>query len=79
MNNPPAFPQPISKVNYDTRPEDFQLTQCGGMTLRDYFAKAAMEGFLAFIGPDTTADFDTIAQMAYDMADAMMEQRAKRP
>ena len=49
------------------------------ITLRDEFAKAAMQGFLAFVGPDTEADFDTLAQMAYDMADAMMEQREKRP
>jgi hypothetical protein len=49
------------------------------MSVRDEFAKAAMQGFLAFVGPDTEADFDTIAQMAYDLADAMMEQRDKRP
>jgi hypothetical protein len=49
------------------------------MSTRDEFAKAAMQGFLAFVGPDTDADFDTIAQMAYDLADAMMEQREKRP
>lgn len=49
------------------------------MSTRDEFAKAAMQGFLAFVGPDTEADFDTLAQMAFDMADAMMEQRNKRP
>jgi hypothetical protein len=53
--------------------------QRGVMNTRDEFAKAAMQGFLAFVGPDTEADFDTLAQMAYDMADAMMEQREKRP
>jgi hypothetical protein len=50
-----------------------------GVSIRDEFAKAAMQGFLGFVGPNTEADFDTIAQMAYDMADAMMEQREKRP
>jgi hypothetical protein len=49
------------------------------MNIRDEFAKAAMQGFLAFVGPDTEADFATLAQMAFDMADAMMEQREKRP
>lgn len=53
--------------------------QPGIMNIRDEFAKAAMQGFLALVGPDTEADFDTIAQMAYDMADAMMQQRNKRP
>jgi hypothetical protein len=53
--------------------------QPGVMNIRDEFAKAAMQGFLAFVGPDTEADFSTIAQMAYDMADAMMQQREKRP
>jgi hypothetical protein len=50
-----------------------------GVSTRDEFAKAAMQGFLAFVGPNTEADYDSIAQMAYDMADAMMEQRDKRP
>jgi hypothetical protein len=50
-----------------------------GVSVRDEFAKAAMQGFLAVAGPNTEADYDTIARMAYDMADAMMEQREKRP
>jgi hypothetical protein len=49
------------------------------MNLRDEFAKAAMQGFLSLATSDTEADWDTVARMAYDMADAMMQQREKRP
>jgi hypothetical protein len=49
------------------------------MSARDVFAAAAMEGMLSFVGPDVEVGFDTIAQIAYDMAEAMMEQREKRP
>lgn len=49
------------------------LTNETGMTLRDYFAAKAMQGFLATVKvgcPD-----DLIAQDAYNLADAMMEAR----
>lgn len=46
-----------------------------GMTLRDYFAAKAMQGHM--IGRSDFADSNkrTIAECAYDMADAMMEAR----
>ena len=79
MKNQPAFPHThlgIHKGALSYEDTDYE----DGMTLRDYFAKAAMQGFLAFVGPDIEADsMETIARMAYDMADAMMEQREKRP
>ena len=45
-----------------------------GMTLRDYFAAKAMEGFLVC---DTkyASDADMIARDAYVMADAMLKAR----
>ena len=49
-----------------------------GVSIRDEFAKAAMQAMLAQ-GDYDTADFEIIAQIAYDMAEAMMEQREKRP
>ena len=47
-----------------------------GMELRDYFAAKAMQGLLADgVAPAVTKE--TISIMAYAMADAMMEERAK--
>jgi len=45
-----------------------------GMTLRDYFAAKAMQGFIAD-GAAPEVSKTTIASMAYAMADAMMEER----
>jgi hypothetical protein len=50
---------------------------CGsdkGMTIRDYFAAKAMQGLLA---ADTgyAMPAETIAELAYDQADAMLEAR----
>ena len=44
-----------------------------GMTLRDYFAAKAMQGFAAYIGPSMT--FDSRAKIAYEWADAMLKAR----
>ena len=43
-----------------------------GMTLRDYFAAKAMQGFLAF---GVNAPANVFATKAYEMADAMLEAR----
>jgi len=62
----------------DKTPTAFPWTHdditCTGMTLRDYFAAKAMQGFLADgAAPDVSKE--TISIMAYAMADAMMEAR----
>ncbi len=44
-----------------------------GMTLRDYFAAKAMQGFAAYIGPSMT--FESRAKIAYEWADAMLKAR----
>ena len=49
------------------------------MTLRDYFAAKALQGFLAYaatVGTYAPPD-DELAQQAYQMADAMLKERAK--
>ena len=46
-----------------------------GMTLRDYFAAKAMQGFAAYIGPSMT--FDSRAKTAYEWADAMLKARGE--
>jgi len=64
MKDIPAFPRPYSGTS--------QFAQ-EGMTLRDYFAAKAMQGFLATVKvgcPD-----DLIAIDAYNLADAMMKAR----
>jgi len=62
----------------DKTPTAFPWTHdditCTGMTLRDYFAAKAMQGFLADgAAPDVSKE--TISIMAYAMADAMLEAR----
>lgn len=57
----PAFPVPASAFN------DME-----GMTLRDYFAAKAMQGFISR-GGNYSAEFD--ADRAYAFADAMLKAR----
>jgi hypothetical protein len=45
-----------------------------GMSLRDYFAAKAMQAMLANHG---NQNYDSCAQQAYMMADAMIEEREK--
>jgi hypothetical protein len=47
----------------------------GGLTLRDYFAAAAMQGHLSCPESDATMDF--VATVSYEYADAMLRERAK--
>ena len=77
MNNPPAFPTGTGVTPYNP-----------GMTLRDYMAAKAMQGYISARGwhPDFTypADFnfdagkraaDAVAVSAYKWADAMLKAR----
>jgi hypothetical protein len=48
------------------------------LTLRDYFAAAALQGFCS--NPQSaSARWDLLADMAYRAADAMLDERAKHP
>ena len=67
MNNPPAFPNVAVKDPFDR----------SGMTLRDYFAAKAMQGFLAYAthkGIYAPPD-DELANASYQLADAMLKAR----
>ena len=64
MKNEPAFPTGTGVTPYKS-----------GMTLRDYFAAKAMQGFAAYIGPSMT--FDSRAKTAYEWADAMLKARGE--
>jgi hypothetical protein len=71
MNNPPAFPL----HNHGAQTLGLHVT---GMTLRDYFAAKAMQGFIASPrgtpnGKDATDTY--YAKVAYVMADAMLKAR----
>jgi hypothetical protein len=47
------------------------------MTLRDYFAAAALQGMLAH-GMPHEEDWISFADYAYSQADAMLQRRAQR-
>ncbi len=49
----------------------------GAMTMRDYFASAAMQVILSYRLHHPITD-EQIANGAYEIADAMMAERAKR-
>ncbi len=72
IHGKPAFPQ----HGFDVIAERF--TSQGGMTLRDYFAAKAMQGWIATY-PNDMAVQDVsptnIADFAYRMADAMIRAR----
>jgi len=59
----PAFPTPAGIQHND------------GMTLRDYFAAAALQGLLASIQPNQLWSGDDVAITCYRTADAMLKAR----
>lgn len=66
----PAFPNVPSDPQYQSWDE--------GMTLRDYFAGKALNGYLASWEGTNAPDFftpDHVAPLAYAYADAMLEAR----
>jgi len=64
MNNPPAFPY-VCDADFDYGT---------GMTLRDYFAAKAMQGFESRKDLDDIAAIDK-AKRCYRIADAMLKAR----
>ena len=65
----PAFPSPPSQHS-----NGFYSTG-NGMTLRDYFAAAALQGLMAAHTSGGCLVDDLYAKYAYDLADAMLKQR----
>ena len=68
MDNPPAFPL-VSDI----------IGHCEGMTLRDWFAGQALAGMLASEAGIPPYANSWAAERAYQMADAMLAERAKEP
>lgn len=91
--NPPAFPQQTQMMRFRQNPDGTTEAEPvghpvmrGGMTLRDYFAAAALTGLLANqqiakdavkegYGPDVTQPWH--ADTAYAFADAMLKKRSE--
>jgi hypothetical protein len=66
----PAFP---SEEQIRCNGEVCDTRKFIGMTLRDYFAAAALQGNIAH--PEVTGNRDDIARDAYKYADAMLKAR----
>lgn len=67
----PAFPHLNRFVTANT----YEPISEGGMTLRDYFAAKAMQGYVSDEEWRYDIDFDGTARVAYAMADAMLAAR----
>jgi hypothetical protein len=61
---------------YPVSPEIYNGTGLCGMTLRDYFATAALQGLLPIIAKDYDVFFaNKVAHACYETADAMLKAR----
>ena len=70
----PAFPcQPSETARKQCEAVGVAYYAPTGMTLRDYFAAKAMQGFAVNLGPGVT--FESRATIAYQWADAMLKAR----
>lgn len=73
MNPEYAFPQSLQAGD--------RAQSTGGLTLRDYFAAQAMQAFvsghIAHYGHENHWPWSGIADSAYELADAMLAERAK--
>lgn len=65
----PAFPNTPTTVK--------QLDQCNGMSLRDWFAGMAMQGYLATGLYCKHSEIVTVAEWSYEAADAMLKARSE--
>lgn len=77
--NPPAFPklshgEASSNLHGDAEWR-LDFSSAGGMELRDYFAAAVIQGMHAHPANERP---EHVAGWAYEVADAMLRERAKR-
>ena len=75
--NEPAFPVPMNSIPWHDGTTRVENVYDQGMTLRDYFAAAALTQIIAD-APAKDA-WSRIAFRAYELADAMLAERAKNP
>jgi hypothetical protein len=78
MNNPPAFPGRqkalMIKSEHIGIASEYEIEH-NGMTLRDYFAAKAMQGYCSNQWHTSSCTVELTADCAYEMADAMMKAR----
>lgn len=78
--NWPAFPVSTGdrEIGHQSGPDTWQFP---GIDIRDYFAAKAMQSFLqgAVLPPgfDASEQLSLVAMRAYEIADAMLRERAK--
>lgn len=77
----PAFPRSRTIAHESLGPYFTASTAEYGMTLRDYFASAAMAAMLSnpanYGSEHKWRDDATVSAQAYELADDMLEERAK--
>ena len=84
----PAFPWTETRLSLRSDEQKATIEKFQGMTLRDYFAAAALQGILAGVSNDATAfiphctdgsqiDRSIYARTAFGYADAMLAERNK--
>lgn len=77
----PAFPVIDCSQNLTTGETTAHQAVWSGVTVRDYFAAAALPAIVAKLQSAGVPDFDELfavhAVMAYSQADAMLAERAK--
>ena len=82
----PAFPQPFQFRHSDGQPmfPTEYYKESGGITIRDYFAAAALQGMMAAGDKWSWRDTDAepapsaVANEAYAIADAMIKERSRQ-
>jgi hypothetical protein len=73
----PAFPRPCAEASGD-KGEMWNDSECG-MSLRDYFAAAALQGYIASFDAEIGVPDEVMPKIAsrmYRLADAMLKARA---
>jgi hypothetical protein len=76
MNNPPAFPTSHEEPDdYNGHNNSKKTVIDQGMTLRDYFAARAMQGYCSNQQHTSSCTVGLTADCAYEMADAMLKAR----
>lgn len=81
-NGGPAFPVPPDQL-FEIGDRSQWLSANPGMSLRDWFAGQALQGWLASypesgFHPVKSGNLDEVASEAYAMADAMLRARSKK-
>jgi hypothetical protein len=78
-HNPPAFPVSVPGHVYGDGSSELPYVEQEGMTLRDYFAAKALQGFCGQYGNADPGAQIAIAARCYALADAMLSARATTP